>query len=218
MQWALLDGLGPDQTRTVLELSRRRKFGRGEVIFHEGDPADSLHLVDTGHVAVRVTTPLGDVATIRIIGPGEFFGELALVSPGPRNATVTAVEGCETLVIHCDQVERLRRETPTVEKALLQAVVHEVRRLTGQLVEAMYVPAPTRLARRLVDLSRSYPADATGHISIPLTQEDLAGLCGTTRPTVNQLLGKLVERRLVTLGRGRVIITDLPGLQRRAAH
>jgi CRP-like cAMP-binding protein len=64
--------------------SRRRRFDKGEVIFHEGDPGDTMHLLAKGHVAVRVTTPLGDVATLLILKPGDFFGEVALVSPAPQ--------------------------------------------------------------------------------------------------------------------------------------
>jgi CRP-like cAMP-binding protein len=216
VKWALFDGLAVEQTRAVLDLARRRKFSRGEVVFHEGDPGDTLHLIDRGHVAVRVTTPLGDMATLRIIGPGEYFGELALVSPAPRSATITALEPTETLVLHRDQINRVRLEHPDVEQALLDLVVGEVRRLSAALLDAMYAPVPLRLARQLVGLARSYQADAQGRVVIPLTQDDLASLCGTTRPTINQLIGKLTDNKLLEVARGRVIVTDLPGLARKA--
>lgn len=216
MKWALFDGLAVEQTRAVLGLARRRKFSRGEVVFHEGDPGDTLHLIDRGHVAVRVTTPLGDMATLRIIGPGEYFGELALVSPAPRSATITALEPTETLVLHRDQINRVRLEHPDVEQALLDLVVGEVRRLSAALLDAMFAPVPLRLARQLVGLARSYQADAQGRVVIPLTQDDLASLCGTTRPTINQLIGKLTDNKLLEVARGRVIVTDLPGLARKA--
>jgi CRP/FNR family cyclic AMP-dependent transcriptional regulator len=216
VKWALFDGLAVEQTRAVLGLARRRKFSRGEVVFHEGDPGDTLHLIDRGHVAVRVTTPLGDMATLRIIGPGEYFGELALVSPAPRSATITALEPTETLVLHRDQINRVRLEHPDVEQVLLDVVVGEVRRLSAALLDAMYAPVPLRLARQLVGLARSYQADAQGRVVIPLTQDDLASLCGTTRPTINQLIGKLTQDKLLEVARGRVIVTDLPGLARKA--
>jgi CRP/FNR family cyclic AMP-dependent transcriptional regulator len=217
VKWALFDGIAEEQTRAVLALARRRKFSRGEVVFHEGDPGDTLHLMDRGHVAVRVTTPLGDTATLRIIGPGESFGELAVISPAPRSATIIALEPTETLALHRDQINRVRHEHPVMDQALLEAVVGEVRRLSVALLDAMYSPVPTRLARQLVALARTYPADAKGRVVIPLTQDDLAGLCGTTRATVNQLIGKLVDRKLLEVARGRVTITDLPGLARKAS-
>jgi len=216
VKWALFDGLAVEQKRAVLGLARRRKFSRGEVVFHEGDPGDTLHLIERGHVAVRVTTPLGEMATLRIIGPGEYFGELALVSPAPRSATITALEPTETLVLHRNQINRIRLEHPDVEQVLLDVVVGEVRRLSAALLDAMYAPVPLRLARQLVGLARIYQADAQGRVVIPLTQDDLASLCGTTRPTINQLISKLIDYKLLEVSRGRVILTDLPGLARRA--
>jgi len=136
----------------------------------------------------------------------------AVVSPAPRSATITALE----LALHRDQINRVRLEHPGVDQVLLEAVVGKVRRLSVALLEAMYSPVPTRLARQLVGLARTYPADAKGRIVIPLTQDDLAGLCGTTRATVNQLIGKLADKKLLKVARGRVIITDLPGLARTA--
>lgn len=215
MSWALLSGIPPEQARLVLSLARRRRFGRREVVFHEGDPGDTLHLIESGHVAVRVTTPLGDTATLRVVGPGEHFGELAVVSPAPRNATIVALEPTETWALHRNEMNALRAKHPEVDQALLEAVVGAVRRMSQALLEALYVPVESRLMRQLTELAKTYPADATGNIVIPLTQDDLAGLVGTTRPTVNQLLAKLVDRDLLRISRGKVTIINLPGLAAR---
>lgn len=216
MEWALFDGIASEHVRAVVALARRRKFARGDVVFHEGDPGDTLHLIERGHVAVRVTTEFGATATLRVIGPGEYFGELAVVSPAPRNATITALEPTETLALHRDEIDRVRRDHQSVDRVLLEAVVGEVRRLSAALLDVMYVPLPTRLARQLVTLARTYPADDQGRVVIPLTQDDLAGLCGTTRPTMNQVLNNFSNRKLLEVARGRVIIADLSGLDRRA--
>jgi CRP/FNR family cyclic AMP-dependent transcriptional regulator len=69
--WAILSALGDDEARGVLTSARRRRFKRGEVVFHRDDPADTLHLVSSGCLAVRVITPLGSVATLQLVGPGE---------------------------------------------------------------------------------------------------------------------------------------------------
>ncbi|MDQ1509658.1 MAG: family transcriptional regulator, cyclic receptor protein [Actinomycetota bacterium] len=83
MDWPLLDTLSEPDRRELLTRARRRRFAHQEVLFHEGDPGDSLHLVSRGHVALRIHTPLGDIATVRIVRPGEFFGELAVGHPVP---------------------------------------------------------------------------------------------------------------------------------------
>jgi CRP-like cAMP-binding protein len=153
MKWSLLDKLPEDDARAVLVAARRRRFARNEVVFHEGDPGDTVHLVDRGRVAVRVTSPLGDAVTLRILGPGAIFGELAVLSPAPRNATVVAVERTETLALHRDRFEQLRREHPDVDRILLEALITEVRRLSTQLLEALHAPVPRRVALRLIDLA-----------------------------------------------------------------
>jgi len=86
-----------------------------------------------------------------------------------------------------------------------------VRRLSTNLQETMYMPVPARVARRLDELAEMFD-DGT----IPLTQDDLAGLAGTTRQTVNQVLVELRDRGAIELGRGRVTIVDRAELQRRS--
>src|SRR5919107_6208391 len=99
--WSFLEGVPEADRRRLLAATHRRRFARREVLFHEGDPGDTVHLLDRGRVAVRITTPLGDVSTLRVRGPGSVIGELALLgdagSEMPRRmATVVALERTET--------------------------------------------------------------------------------------------------------------------------
>lgn len=214
VSWAIFDTVSAAEAQAVLSVARRRKFKRGETIFHEGDPGDALHLIEQGHVALRVTTPMGEVATLRILGPGDHFGELAVVSPAPRNATVVAVNAVETRTLHRDQLAALRGDHPGVDAVLLEAVIAEVRRLSLQLTDAMFVPVPKRLARRLAELADQF-RDGTGTVEIPLTQDDVAGLVGTTRPTVNKCLQELADNGAIALSRGRVTVLDEQMLARK---
>jgi len=90
----------------------------------------------------------------------------------------------------------------------------EVGRLSRQLVEALYVPVPKRVRRRLLELDDMYSIE--GQRSLPFTQEDIAGLAGTTRPTANKELMSLQDTGLITVGRGRIEVNDRAGLERRA--
>ena len=95
MEWPLLRPLQPAAREAVLQAARRRTFSRGEVVFHEGDPADALHLLVSGHLAVKVSTPQGDRATLNVLGPGGHVGELALLpdaGTNDRSATVVALD------------------------------------------------------------------------------------------------------------------------------
>lgn len=215
MDWALLAPLDESERRTVLSLARRRRFARGEIVFHEGDPGDVLHLVEKGHVALRATTPLGDVAMLRVLGPGAYFGEFAVLSPGPRSATAVALDAVETRCLSDGALADLRAHDAAVDRVLMEALIVEVRRLSAALVEALYVPVNKRLLRRLVELGELFDR-GSAPVSIPLTQEELAQLAGTTRPTANRVLRSLEEEGIVLIERGRIAIVDPSGLARRA--
>ena len=201
----------------MLAATRRRRFARREVLFHEGDPGDSVHLIDRGRVAVRITTPLGDVATVNVHDAGEVVGELALLDPvSKRTATVVALEPTETLTLHRDEFADLRRQYPSVDRFLVAILAAEVRRLSHLLVEALYVPVDVRVVRRLMHVAQMYAAGAAGPTEVPLTQEELATLAGTSRATVNRVLGEAEEDGAVDVRRGRIVILDDDLLRSRA--
>jgi CRP-like cAMP-binding protein len=218
MKWALFDGLPEADIREVLAIARRRKFSRGEVVFHQEDPADTLHLVVKGRFAVRVATRLGDTVVLAVVGPGDMFGELSLLGDEAvrRSATVAALEAGETQSVHQIDFDRLRRRRPETSEVLIAILAAQVRRLSDHLVEALYVAADKRVLRRLVDLTATYAHDDGSEATIPLTQEDMAGLAGTSRATVNRVLREEEERGSVRLARGRTTILDLDALSARA--
>lgn len=210
-RFSMLEGLDDAETRAVLAAARRRKYKRGEAICREGDPGDTLYLLDRGHVAIRVTTPAGDTATMRVLGPGSQFGEIAVIESTPRSATVVAIDAVECLSLHRDVIHQLRSDHPTVDRVLLSAALNEVRRLTASLAEALYLQVPKRLAKTLHGL-----LDVFSEGVIPLTQDDIAGLCGTTRQTANEVLQSLVADGAIMLSRGRITVVDRKILQRAA--
>jgi CRP-like cAMP-binding protein len=210
----LLEGLPPDERRRVLSTLRRRRFARREVIFHEGDLGEAIHLVDSGHVGLRITTPAGDVALVRIVAPGDFFGELAVLTPGPRTASAIALEGAQTLSMTRSQFDDLRTSSDVANEMLLVALASEIRRLAAAHVEALYLPSDARVFRRLLDAARAFGDGAPAEI--PLTQDEIAQLAGTTRPTANQLLREAQDAGAVELARGRIRVVDLRWLERRA--
>jgi CRP-like cAMP-binding protein len=218
MDWPVLASVPAEDRRRLVATLRRRAYRRDEVIFHQGDPADTLHLVAAGHVSVRVTLPGGEFVIVALFGPGDAFGETALVGgPRPRGGTVIALDPCETLSLSRDQFERLRASYPGVDRFLVELLSARVERLNRQLLEALYVPAERRVLRRLLDLCQMYGGDGQ-HIVIPVTQETLASLAGTTRPTANQVLGRLAARELVQVSRGQITVLNHGELHRRASY
>jgi CRP-like cAMP-binding protein len=204
VEWPLLDDLPEADVRELLTVARRRTFARGEVVFHRDDPADSLHLVARGRFAARLETRLGDSVLLDVLGPGQSFGELALLLPDSRrSATVSALEDGETRSVFRDDFAQLQRRHPGVKDVLLRLLADQLRRSSDRIVEAHYVDAETRVRRRVCELTETYESPV-----VPLTQEDLAAMAGTSRATVNRVLRDEERRGAVALQRGRVTVLD----------
>jgi CRP/FNR family transcriptional regulator, cyclic AMP receptor protein len=184
-------------------------------VFHEGDTGDSAHLIDSGTVAVRVTGPSGDLVTLDVLRPGDVFGEQALIGDGSlRSATVVALERTETMRFDRVEFEALWDNHPEVAMVVAKMLDTRLRATSQALLDALHLPAETRVMRRLHYLSEIYVDHASQ--SIPLTQDDLASMAGTTRQTVNRVLGQAKDDGLLTLSRGRIVIDDPQGVARRA--
>jgi CRP/FNR family transcriptional regulator, cyclic AMP receptor protein len=213
MAWRLLDGVPEEEVQHLLSVARRRTFGRNEVVFHQGDPADSMHMIRRGRFGVRIRTRVGDVATIAILGAGDAFGELALIGEEhDRSASVVSLEPSETVSIARDALERLRHEQPQVNDLLVKLLAARIRRTNELLAEARYVPADKRVVHRLRELAELYSRDG-GDSVIPLTQEEIASLAGTSRATVNRVLRAAERAGALELTRGKTTVVD-PALLR----
>jgi len=212
----VLDLLGEHERSALLRMGVRRRFSRGEVVFHEGDPGDSLHIVTRGAFIARSSSTTGEVVAVNVFTEGDIFGEMVLLNPGARrSATVVSHGHGATLMITRASFEALRASDTSVDRVLLSVLAERNRALTAQLVELLFTPVEQRVCRRLLAFS-----DAVGAVSsegwVTLSQTDLATLAGTTRSTVNRVLRRAQDRGLVELARGRIRLVDEPALRRRA--
>jgi CRP-like cAMP-binding protein len=175
----------------------------------------TLHLIDRGRVAVRLTTPLGDVATLDVLHAGDTFGEQALVDgAGERTATVTAIEPTETLALDRAGFDRLRVQHPGVDHFLVMVLSARLRSTSQQLLDALYLPADTRVVRCVARMHTIFSTD-TGD-TIPLTQADIASMAGVTRSTANRVLKAAQAKGVLRAGRATLEILDVDGLHRLA--
>lgn len=211
MKFDLL-GLEDPVRREVLAVAAWRRFDRDVVLFHQGEAGGSLYVLMHGRVAVRVTTADGDTATLNVMGPGAAFGELSLLAPATmRTATVQAIEPVQTLVLQRAEFERLRHSFPSVDRLLVEYLAAQVRRLSERLTEALCFEARVRVLRRLQDLDAVF-----GSGPVTVTQEEIATMAGTTRPTVNRVMQDLAEAGIIEPGRRRFTVVDPAGLARAA--
>ena len=144
----------------------------------------------------------------------KIFGELALLQEHhTRTATVVALERAETVTLSRAVFAEARRSHPELVDVVTRLLAETVERLSQALLEAMYLGVDERVARRLVELAEIYRSGAE-RIVVPITQDELAGMAGTTRPTANLVLGRLAEAGAVRLERGRIEVIDLAVLRR----
>ena len=212
----LFRGLPQPELQELVAVARRRRFARGEVVFHRGDPADTLHLVITGRFVASRDTESGDTVATSVHGAGDAFGELALLElEQSRSMTVTALEPAETYALHRKEFDRLRARYPSVNDVLARLLAARVRRTSELLAEAFSVSAERRVLRRIVELAALYGDGATA-TEVPLSQHEIAGLAGTSRATVNRVLRAEVARGTVELRRGATRVLDPVALAKRA--
>jgi CRP-like cAMP-binding protein len=215
---SLVEVMSDDQRLEFLRHTTERKFARNEVVFHEGDPADSLHIVEKGLFVARSTSTLGHVLIVNVFRPGSVFGELALLRKEPvRSATVAAMRAGRTRMLRRADLERLRSGPAgrQLDQFLLTALADLNLALTAQVIELLFTSTSKRIQRQLLRLGELGIGD-DGDGWIRLSQDELAMLTATTRATVNRVLRDLERRGIVDLGRGRSRIIDIEQLTRLA--
>lgn len=216
---ALFGSMDDAAINEVARLLRTRRFRRNEVIFHADDPGDTLFVIETGSVKIVLASLEGEEAIIATLGPGEFFGELAILDGAERSATAVALEPAVLGALARTPFLELVAREPGVRVALLAGLAAELRRLTRHVEELHFLALPGRLANRLVALARQSPgpgpgAELTGHY----TQSDLASMIGCSRQTVNRLLGDLSEEGLIRVEHDAIRIPDIEALARVAGR
>ena len=196
-------------------------FSPRQVVVKQGDIADRVFLIQQGRVKAKVGGPEGHDAALEVLGPGQMFGEVALLDDVPRyGTTVTGMDKGELLVVPRDDFRALLNEYPQESMELLTAMTRRVHHLSER-VESSSLGLPRRLARVLmlllaelsapVDLDLAADAMRTpGRDPLNVSQQDLGEFVGAARESVNRQLKSWQRQGIVDLRRGRVVIVD-PG-------
>lgn len=186
----------------MVGLAERRRLAVGDVLFSQGDLGDTLFAVSHGRLEVSVLSSEGTKLTLAIMREGDLLGEIALFAPGPRTATVTALESSEVWGVKNSDVLRALRSNPDLQMDMIELAGLRMRSMGRQYAEQVFMDVPTRLARRILHLVG--PTDSTLHMS----QTELASFVGATRETVSKTLALWKKDKVIALGRGSLSILD----------
>jgi len=211
----LFGQLAPAELENVAALLRRRRYRTGEPVFREGDPGAALYVVETGEVKILLGGAEGKEVVLSLLGPGEFFGELALLDGEPRSADAVATVPTDALVLPREDFLRLLREMPSVAVNVLAGLSRRLRRTDRLVHDAAFSDVRTRVTRLLVELAETRGKAAPGGVVIGprLTQCDLASMVGATRESINKCLRSYAAQGLVRHERGRLVLPNLERLR-----
>jgi CRP/FNR family transcriptional regulator, cyclic AMP receptor protein len=189
-----------------------RSFPAGTRVFHEGDSSDACYIVSEGNFRVTREHSDGRAITLATLGPGEIFGELAMLDGDKRSASAESITDGTLLALPANDVRSLLARNPEIALKLVAGLVRRLRAANARLSRQSFQTVPSRVAGILLQLSRDGQGDdgEEKEITIRMNQTDLAQLAGTSRESVSRFLAELERAGVVRSGRGRVTVLQ-PG-------
>jgi CRP/FNR family transcriptional regulator, cyclic AMP receptor protein len=191
---------------------------RGQIIFAEGEPGCRLYIVLSGKVKIGRYSPDGRESLVCVLGPADMFGELSAFDPGPRTSYAAAVTQVRAVSIHRETLRAWIAKCPVIAEHLLAVMARRLRHTSSDFTDRRFTDVPGLVAKQLLHLGQRFGAQERGALRIThdLTQEEIAGLIGTSRETVNKALAVFTRRGWIRVEGKTVIITDAERLARRA--
>jgi CRP-like cAMP-binding protein len=215
---SLFAELSIDDREGLAARLRRRRYPKGETLFLRGDPGSFLYVIERGRIKIALTSAEGKEMILALLGPADFFGELALLDGGERSADATVLDDSELLLLGREDFLRFVENRPRVALHAL-AVLSRRLRQTDQLVhDAAFFDVPGRLANAILRLAETLgqPAQNGVLISRRLTQVELADMIGASRESVNKWLSYYQRQGMIRSERGLITVLRPDGLKQRA--
>jgi len=195
----LFAGLDPADIAAVAEHCRERRYARGEMLFARGDPGERIFVVREGQIRLAVATAEGKELNFQVAGPGDMFGEIAVLDGRPRSAEAVALTSAVCLTLERRDFQSLRAERPAITDAVIAFLCRRLREVSDKLEAIALYPLETRVARFLFAALRGREAAGRGRMALelPYSQSELAALLGASRQKINAALGALEDANAI---------------------
>ncbi len=204
--------LDPEAFDQLCRYAKQATLKRGASIFSKGDPGNSLVAVISGTVKISVSSPDGRSAILNLIGPGEIFGEVAVLDGQARTADATANTNCEIFVIDRREFLPFVRSQPALAMKFIELLCARLRWTSDQVEQVILQDLPGRLASALIRLTERHKP-AQGGRTIAVTQQEISEMVGMTRESINKQLRAWAARKWVRLEHGAIVVLDAEPLQ-----
>lgn len=213
----LFAGLSNEALAGLAQQLRRRTFRRGTMIFHKDQAGDALYIIESGRIRIFLPAEGGDELTVEVAGPGEVFGELALLDGRPRSASAETLEATAVYTISREEFRQSVAATPQLAVGLIELLSQRLRHATEYAESLAFLDVHARLARVLLEMTARYGVRRTGAVEIDfdLTQADLATMVGATRERVNRALAAFRTQGLLELRGKKIALLDTTRLRAR---
>lgn len=194
-------------------LVRERRQPKGSMILSQGDRGDALFLIRSGQVKVSVVAEDGREVILSVLGPGSFFGELALLDDEPRSAHVIAMEDTLLLQLHREDLRGRLKLSPELSVSLLRELSQRLRRADDTIASLMLLDVNGRIANLLLELAREEGGETGTRITRRLTHASLGQMVGASRETVSRTMRNLVLRSVISVTRRETVLLDPQALR-----
>jgi CRP/FNR family transcriptional regulator, cyclic AMP receptor protein len=208
---ALFAGLNADELDAVVNAATRRELRRGDVLFGEGDDSDHLFLVESGRIAMSQRSVDGRESVIALMERGDLFGEMPLFDGLGRSAEARALEPSAVTVVDYEPVRAIYEDRPTLLWSVVALLSQRLRVTDSALADSVFLDVTGRTAKRLLEL-----AGDQDEFTLPVTQEELAGMVGASRERVNKAIASFLRLGWLDQRDRRYRIVDREQLSRRA--
>ena len=214
---ALFSGLGADGLRELSAVARKRTFRPNEVIFHRDDPGQMLYVIHEGKVKIYITSPDGQEVSLAVFGPGDYFGELALLDGQPRSASAIAIEPVEAFALQRNDFISAVMRDPRIAIEVMHVLSRRLRQTDAMIEDLLFLDVHGRVAKKLLELAETHGSRTAEGIRIEmrLTQGELAAMVGASRESVNKVMGYFTDKRFISTDKYKITITRLADLRRR---
>jgi len=208
----IFSDLSPEAFDQLCRYAKYSTLKRGATIVSKGDPGNSLVAVISGTVKISISSPDGRSAILNLIGPGEIFGEVAVLDGQARTADAIANTNCEIFIIDRREFLPFVRSQPALAMKFIELLCARLRWTSDQVEQVILQDLPGRLASALIRLTeRQKPAE--GGLTISITQQELSEMVGMTRESINKQLRAWAGRKWVRLEHGAIVVLDLDSLR-----
>jgi CRP/FNR family transcriptional regulator, cyclic AMP receptor protein len=199
--------LGDDELAAISRHGIAREFRERTMLVTDGERTDALYIILEGRVRAYVSDANGREAVLAIMGPGEYFGELAY-DRGPRSASVITLERCRIVVVPHAEFASFVERNPGFANHFIQKLIHKIRALTESVRSLALMDAYGRVARLLID--SSVTKDGEQYVPERLTQADIASRVGCSREMVSRIFKDLVQGHYISVQPDRIVINRKP--------